>query len=142
MERHKIKVAVYLMLTKEDKILLTRRFNTGWQDGNYGLPSGHLDPGETIVGALMRETKEEIDILINPQDVEIIHIMHRMNIYIDFFFVVKKWEGELQNVELNKCDDIKWFSLNQLPNNIVPSVKHAIEQYEKRVLFSEFENEG
>ena len=46
--RLKVKIASYLILLKENKILMTRRFNTGWSDGMYSLPSGpvsytHLD---------------------------------------------------------------------------------------------------
>lgn len=57
-ERHKLKVAVYVLLIKDDKILLARRSKTGWQDGNYTIPSGHLDPNETIATAAIRETQE------------------------------------------------------------------------------------
>lgn len=142
MERHKLKVAVYLMLIKGDKILLARRFQTGWQDGNYTLPSGHLDPNETIADAVIRETKEEVDVTVQPADLRIVHTMHRMNIYIDFFFIAAQWEGEPRNAELDKCDEVAWFPINQLPENMVPSVRHAIDQYQKGVTFSEFENEG
>lgn len=142
MERHKLKVAVYAMLIKDDKILLVRRFNTGWQDGNYSLPAGHLDPNETIAEALIRETQEEVGVELKSEDIRIVHTMHRMNIYIDFFFVVTKWKGDPYNAELDKCDEVAWFSLAELPENMVPSVKHAIEQYQNKVDFSEFINEG
>ena len=56
MERLKLKIAVYIILIKDGKILLGRRFNTGWQDGNYGLPSGHLEPEESMMEALLRES--------------------------------------------------------------------------------------
>lgn len=142
MERHKLKVAVYVMLIKGNNILLARRFQTGWQDGNYTLPSGHLDPDETIAGAAIRETKEEVDATVQSEDLRIVHTMHRMNIYIDFFFVADKWEGEPRNAELDKCDEVGWFPIDGLPENMVPSVRHAIEQYQKGITFSEFENEG
>ena len=55
-------IAVYLILIEDDKILLQRRFNTGYKDGNYSLPAGHLDDNESITQALVREVKEEIDL--------------------------------------------------------------------------------
>ncbi len=58
MEKYQIKVAVYLMLIKDGKILLGRRKNASWQDGNYGLPSGHLESGESIAGGAIREMRE------------------------------------------------------------------------------------
>lgn len=142
MERLKLRVAVYIILIKEDSIFLSRRFNTGWQDGNYGLPSGHLEPDETIVDALLRETKEEIGINLKKEDVSLVHTMHRKSIYIDFYFVAKNWIDEPKNMEPNKCDDLGWFPINNLPENIVPSVKFAIENFKKGVSFSEFESEG
>ena len=142
MERFKLKVAVYLLLIKEDKVLLLRRFHTGWQDGNYGLPSGHLEPNEMVIEALLRETTEEIGIKLNQEDIKFVHTMHRASNYIDLFFVAKSWIGELKNMESDKCDDLQWFSLNALPENIVPSVKFAIQNYQNGVLFSELESES
>lgn len=142
MERLKLRVAVYIILLKEDKVLLSRRFNTGWQDGNYGLPSGHLELNETVIEALLRETAEEIGVKLNQEDIKFAHTMHRKSIYIDLFFIAKSWVGEPQNMEPNKCDDLHWFPLNALPDNMVPSVKSAIENYQNGILFSDFELEG
>ncbi len=141
MERLKLKIAVYIILIKDGKILLGRRFNTGWQDGNYGLPSGHLEPEESMMEALLRETREETGIQLKLEDVQFVHVMHRKSIYIDFFFVSKDWMGDPQLMEKDKCDDMQWFSLDDLPENIVPSVKFAIENYTKGITFSEFHSE-
>ena len=138
MERHQLKVAIYLLLIKDNNILLTRRFKTGWQDGNYGLPAGHLEANETIVQAVIRETQEEIGINVNPENIRCVHTMHRLNRYIDLFFVSTNWQGEPQNKELNKCDDVRWFPLDLLPENIIPSIKHVIQQYQNHISFSEF----
>ena len=142
MERLKLRVAVYILLIKEKEVLLGRRFNTGWQDGNYGLPSGHLENDEGLIEALLREIKEETGVDMRPEDVEFKHVMHRKSIYIDFFFVTKQWSGEPRIMEKDKCDDLQWFPLDKLPGNIVPSVKFAIENYRNNINFSEFENEG
>jgi len=138
MERHKLKVAVYLLLIKDNNIMLARRFKTGWQDGNYGLPAGHLEANETVIQAVIRETQEEVGINVKPENIKHVHTMHRLNRYIDLFFVSTNWQGEPQNKELDKCDDVRWFSLDLLPENIVPSVRHAIQQYQNRISFSEF----
>lgn len=142
MERLKLKVAVYLFLIKDEKILLSRRFKTGWQDGNYGLPSGHVEAGEGMVDALLRETKEETGVILKQEDVNLVHTMQRNNIYIDLFFTAKNWFGEPQIMEKEKCDDMQWFPLTNLPENMVPSVRFAIESYQKGITFSDFNREG
>ena len=141
MERFKIKVAVYALLMKDNKILLLRRFNTGWQDGNYGLPSGHLEADENLIEATLREMEEEVGVKSKKEDVEFVHTMHRKSVYVDFYFLVMNWEGEVQNMEIDKCDDLSWFNLDSLPENIIPSVKLAIENYQKGIKFSEFQSE-
>lgn len=142
MERLKVKVAVYLFLIKDNKVFLLRRKNTGWQDGNYGAPAGHLDPNETMTQAVIREALEEIGVKVDLKDLKMIHAMHRVKSeYVDFFYVSKKWTGEVKNTEPEKCDDISQFDLNNLPSNIVPSVKSALENYKNGIFFSEFELE-
>ena len=142
MERYKSKIAVNLILTKENQILLARRFQTGWQDGNYGLPSGHLETDETLIEALLRETKEEIGINLDQKDVKFIHVSHsKFSNYTHFFFTASKWTGEPSNQEPNKCDDVKWFPTENLPKNIIPLIKEAIIQYQKGSFFSECQQE-
>lgn len=138
MERFQLKVAVYMIIMKGDNILMGRRFNTGWQDSNYGLPAGHLEFEESVINAVLREVKEETDINIESENVKFAHVMHRKNKYIDLFFLTQNWSGEPRIMEKDKCDDIQWFSLEDLPENIIPSVKFAIDNYQKGIMFSEY----
>ncbi|HIE41446.1 MAG TPA: NUDIX domain-containing protein, partial [Candidatus Aenigmarchaeota archaeon] len=70
-ERFKIIPTVYLVLIKDNKILLSRRFNTGFHDGEYSFPAGHLDGNETLIQAMVREAKEEIGIELKPEDLKL-----------------------------------------------------------------------
>jgi 8-oxo-dGTP diphosphatase len=141
-KRFTIYSAVYLLLIKEGQILLLRRFNTGWMDGNYSVPAGHLDGKESVAQAMVREAKEEAGIKIQPEDLKVVHTMNRNSTggreYIDFFLVAHKWEGEPCVTEPDKCDDVRWFDLDNLPENLLPYVKLAIENYQKGVTFAEF----
>ena len=127
------RLASLLILEKEGKILLQRRFNTGFADGLYTCPSGKVEDDESFSQALIRETLEEVGIKMLPEDVKSVHILHRLKrkekqIWIDHFFLCQKWLGRIEIKEPNKCDDLKWFDINNLPENIIPFVKFAIEQ--------------
>ncbi|MFA4998854.1 MAG: NUDIX domain-containing protein [Candidatus Paceibacterota bacterium] len=141
-ERFKIIPAVYLVLMKDNKILLSRRYNTGYFDNYYSFPAGHLDGEETFKQAMIREAREEVGIVLNPSDLELIHAMNRKisgNERIDFFFTTKKWQGEPKIMEPEKCDDLSWFEFNNLPDNIIPYVKQAIDSFLNNINYSERE---
>ncbi len=133
--------AAYLILIKDKKVLLSQRSNTGFKDGMFGLPSGHVENNETIVEALIREAKEEIGIDICYQDVQFTHVMNRFSetgrTYNDFYFTVKKWKGNIENREPEKCSNLSWFHYNELPENIIEYVGSVLNQKSK---YSELKN--
>lgn len=139
MERFKLIASVYLILIRNNQVLLLRRQNTGYEDGNYGLPAGHVEDNESITHALSREVKEEIGLDIKSEDATLVHVMHRRekDIRVDFFFTAQNIEGEPKNMEPEKCDDLSWFPLNKLPKNIIPYIKSAIQSSQERKIFSE-----
>lgn len=138
--RFKIFIAVYLVLEKEEKTLLLKRANTGYQDGNYSLISGHLEGAETAKQGIIREAKEEAGIKIKPNDLKVVHVMHRYRPereYIDIYLKTNVWKGEIKNNEPEKCDELKWFSINNLPSNIVPEVRLALENTNNKIFYGE-----
>ena len=145
-ERFRPFAAVYAMLLKDGKIFLIRRYQTGWQDGKYTLPSGHLDGEESVSAAMTREVREEAGVEIEPQDLQFAHVMHRVRLgereYVDFFFVTEKWIGEPYNAEKHKADEAQWFPVDKLPDNTIDSVRTAVENYRKGIPFSEFGWDG
>jgi len=141
-ERFKLIASVYLVLIKNNKILLSRRYNTGYFDGNYAFPAGHLNGNETLKQGMVREAKEEIGVDLEPNDLELIYVMNRKipnDERLDFFFSTKKWQGEPKNMESDKCDDLSWFELSNLPKNIIPYIKQAIDSILNNIIYSERE---
>jgi 8-oxo-dGTP diphosphatase len=130
-EKFKLVCAVHLFLIRDSEILLLRRYNTGYEDGNYSVPAGHLDGNEEVLSAAIREAREECGITISPDHLKMSQVMHRKSTdeRIDFFVVANKWTGEIVNYEPNKCDDLAWFPLNNLPSNLIPYVRRGIENY-------------
>ena len=140
-ERFKYIGSSYLILTKENSILLSKRANTGYMDGHWGLPAGHLDGNETAREGGSRETKEEIGIDVSPLHLKVVHVMQRMgenDERIDFFMTADKYAGEIKNCEPQKCAELRWFSLDKLPDNVIPYIKEAIKNYTEGVFYSEF----
>ncbi len=138
--RAKFPVTAHLLLFREDQILLSRRFNTGYRDGEYSVPAGHLDGDETVRAAAAREAEEEIGVRIEAGDIRFSSVMHRIEgeERVDFFVHIQKWEGEPFNAEPDKCDDLRWVSINSLPDNTIPYVRRAIENHLNGVSFDEF----
>ena len=136
-DRFTLPVAVSLLLIRDNSILLIRRFNTGWQDGMYGVPAGHIDGNESALSALCREAEEEIGILLKPEDVSFANICHTKSNkeYMYLYFVAKQWTGEPYNKEPHKCDKLLWAPLDDLPQNLIPSIRIAIEKYQGGVYF-------
>ena len=133
-------VAVHLFLIKEEKIVLLRRYNTGYEDGNYSVIAGHVDGNEDLKSAMLREVKEEAGIVLSRDNLNIVGAMHRKSEEerVDFFLAASAWHGELMNMEPSKCDDLSWFEINRLPDNMVPYVKKAIENYRTGTQFDMF----
>jgi len=134
--------AVYGLFIKDNKILLTRRFNTGYQDGKYMVPSGHVEVGETYSQALIREVKEEVGVRLNDNEYSFVHIMNRLSgtksQRVDVFFKVTSWESEPYNNELEKCDEIGWYDLDNLPENTVEYLVYALDCIKNNITYSEF----
>ena len=140
-ERFKLSPSVYALFIKEQKILLLRRFQTGFEDGKYGLVAGHADGGETMKNAMVREAFEEAGVKLKTDNLELVLTMHRWHgdhERIDLFFVAKDWKGEIKNMEPNKCDDLSWFPLDNLPSNTILYIRSAIDCYLNGQKYIEF----
>ena len=132
-------VTVHMFFLRGGSVLLARRFNTGYEDGNYSVPAGHLDGDETVVQAAIRETREEIGIALEPHEVRIVGVMHRKSgdERVDFFVTIARWSGEPDNCEPGKCDELRWSPRDALPANTIPYIRRALENSERGALWVE-----
>lgn len=136
--------AVFVVLKNEKgEVLLQHRTNTGYMDGHYDASaSGHVEPDESIFDAAIRESEEELGIRIETADLELI-LTSQMNAdrpYLNYVFSCNKWEGEPQIMEQQKCDDLSWFSLNDLPRLLTPTLQLLKERKFTDVLSFEYVN--
>lgn len=146
-ERFKLIPAVYLLLRQDDQVLLLRRANTGYQDGKYSVIAGHLDGDELATEAMAREAKEEAGITVDPKDLQLVHICHRLTRNqagqerLDLFFEATQWQGEVTNAEPEKCDGLSWFSIDSLPSDMLPLVGRVLNDIQQGVNYSEYTEE-
>lgn len=117
--------------------------NTSYDNGMWDCAaSGHVDENESIKMALSREAKEELNIDIKIDDIEFASYIHKYiseekDSYNNFFFVVKKYNGAPIINEPNKCSEIKWFDINNLPDNFLSDRKIALKNYFSNIYYDE-----
>jgi len=117
-----------------------RRAHTGWCDDHYDVPSGHIDGGEYLTVAVAREAHEELGITFPPSAAQLIHLAHFIDSkqeYLNAAFKVEEWEGEPQNMEPEKHDNLGWFDLDDLPENLTPGTRAILESYKAGNNYSE-----
>ena len=120
------RVSVNLVLQNNGKICLMRRFNTGWNDGMYALMGGHVEDGENPISAIIREAAEELGIVISEDDINHVFTMAVKPDHIYLYFACEKYKGTITNREPNQCDDVRFFDINSIPENIIEADKKAL----------------
>lgn len=128
MGRFMLHCGVYVFLKKGEQILLMRRANTGYMDGMFGVPSGHLEQDETLVEAARRELLEETGIDVPAEALVQVHAGYRRcsdRTYADYYFVCDDWRGEPKIMETDKCDKAIWADKTEMPEETATEVKHV-----------------
>ena len=137
-----VKTAVHVVFVSDGEVLLLRRMNTGYEDGRWSVPAGHLDGGETVRAAALREAREEVDVGLALDDLTFGHVMHRRKAddeeRIDFFVRAHRWEGDIRNAEPEKCEALAWVDPNRLPPDVIPYVSAGIAHVLEGTTYSEF----
>jgi 8-oxo-dGTP pyrophosphatase MutT (NUDIX family) len=123
-DRHRSIVDLHLILRRSDGlILLMRRANTGYGDGQLHLPSGHLEAGESVIDAVLREAQEEVGVTVDPAELRFVHVMHRAAETgydrVGYFFIADTWRGTPRNAEPEKCSELVWADPAELPDDTI-----------------------
>ena len=140
-ERHSFKVAAFVLLLRNNETFLLRRSNTGWADGMWTIPSGHVEKGESVIEAAIKEANEEAGVVIKPEDLTFVHAHAVEDAYINFYFTATKWEGEAYLAEPLKCSEVAWVSLDTIPNDTIMQVRSLIKNLPEGKYFSEVIND-
>lgn len=130
-----VEVTTLCLIYDEDRILLQNRVKKDWQ--GYTLPGGHVEEGESIVAATIREMKEETGLIVkHPQLCGIKQFPIEGGRYLVFLFRTKEFEGELVSSEEGEMKWIRRDELDKFP--IVNDLKELLLVMEREDL-SEFQ---
>jgi len=135
-EKECIKVGVEAFIIADDKLLLGKRKNVPG-DGEWGLPGGHLELGETLSECMKRELQEELG--IQARDFKLVALDNNpKNIgghYIHIGFLVGNFDGSIALKEPEKCEEWRFFPIDNLPENIFSAHRKEIELFKKGLIY-------
>lgn len=132
---------VCVLIKRQGKALFILRAKTGWMDGQYVVPSGHVEDNETFKQAACRETLEEAGITVRPEDLIYKATIHRKSvdsIRIDVWFEALSWSGEPKNMEPEKHSELMWFDSEEFPDNVVDYIRFGLDCITEDATYGEF----
>ncbi|MBB5977107.1 NUDIX hydrolase [Kribbella solani] len=138
MDRFRVVPAAYVLVRRGNEVLLLLRANTGYMDGHWAMPAGHVEQGESAIAAAVRELREEVGLEVQPADLVPLTAMHRtggngepIDERVDFFFEVSTWSGEPRLMEPEKAAGLEWYALDALPEPLVSQEAQVLEALAK-----------
>ena len=119
-----VELTVLCLLHKDDAYLLQDRIKKDWQ--GYTLPGGHIEPGESIVDAVVREMREETGLtIIKPHLCGVKQFPIEKGRYLVFLFEATEYEGELTSSEEGS---MHWVPVENLKNvNLVKDFMDLVQ---------------
>jgi 8-oxo-dGTP diphosphatase len=124
-------IGIGVFVKKENKILLGLRRSETHGDGEWSLPGGHLEEGESFEDCCRREVLEETGLSITniqkegfTNDLFPEAGLH----YVTLYFSADYADGKLTNREPHKCELWQWFSYGDLPEPLFCGIKDIIDR--------------
>ena len=136
-ERFQVTPIAYMILRRSNNILLLKRKKTGM----YSLPAGHMEESERSLNAAVRETGEETGVTIKPEDARFVHIGHFKHPdgqVVAFFYESESFKGEPQVMEPDIHEEVRWVPFNNLPENLAPYVRLALQNIAQGKPYTEY----
>ena len=92
----RVELTVLCLLRDHDRLLLQDRIKKDW--AGYTLPGGHVEPGESIVDAVIREMKEETGLKVeSPRLCGVKQFPIDGGRDLGFLFTADRFTGELRS---------------------------------------------
>ena len=105
-----VELTTLCLIRRENEYLLQNRIKKDWE--GYTLPGGHVEPGESIVDAVVREMKEETGLtVLNPKLCGVKQFPIEGGRYIVFLFTADEFTGEVISSEEG---EMHWVNKDEL----------------------------
>ncbi|WP_286298721.1 NUDIX domain-containing protein [Vibrio apostichopi] len=122
-----MKNVVQIVFISGNQLLLGYRQNTEAFDQCWGFPSGRIEDGESPLNAAEREALEEVS--VSTRELSLIAELVDSSMSIrHYFYLCFDWVGELENAESDLCRELRWFNINELPEECTPITYLAINK--------------
>jgi 8-oxo-dGTP pyrophosphatase MutT (NUDIX family) len=139
--RDRFPILVHTVLRRDDTVLLLRRARTGFLDGWYALPGGHLEQGESVRACAIRECAEEVGVCVEPAALApLAAFAYRSGDAqgVNFLFSCRRFEGEPRLAEPHLFDDMRWCRVDAFPPQTVGYLARALDLESRGEWFDEF----
>ena len=131
-----VQIVQILIANADEEILLLQRRNTGFKDGRFTLPGGHVEHHEPILDAAHRECREETGIEIIEGSVRLV-MPYRGG--VDYLIEAVDWSGTPRIGEPEKCSNLSWFRRDNLPKQVTTVVRTALKLVDAGIWFHQFD---
>ena len=123
-----------VIIRNEDNEILMAKVERGFFKGYWGLPGGYMNHSEEPAEGCVRETKEELGILIdldNRKPVITQRSFFRDGVSFVSFTYCGRWNGSIDELKLKQgeIEAAAWFSLND-------AIEHAASEFDRLALES------
>jgi 8-oxo-dGTP diphosphatase len=119
------------LIIERGRVLLEKRNHYPFA-GCWVLPGGHVDYGETVEKAVIRDMKEELDILVIIEKLFGVYSDPKRDPRyhtVSMVFLLKKVKGKIKIDR--ESSDFKFFSLKKLPRKIGFDHRQIINDFKK-----------
>ncbi len=128
-----IGVCVIVLDPQTNKILLGERVNA-YKAGYFGLPGGRIEMKETAQDAAVREVVEETGLQVDNLDyIGVVREFQDTYNFIHFGMATSSYKGVVTNPESHKCKGWEWYSLDTLPEKILPGHRAIIDMFVRTI---------